>query len=215
MQSSDDRQERDGLFDPFFDELRKNPEWWAETTLARQALAHILTIMKGQDEELAVFIREPPKDDVGLLALGTLLVQHDEIVKRGVHEHLKKLFNMLRAHIPGIERQIAYLILMEWLLPQECPERDSALWYFLKEAMPRPGRPAKLKQDSAEPKTQKQQRIDPVLAARAYHLHSDGRHWTAIARELLPSLNLYDPRQREQARARVSRLIERGRLNAR
>ena len=52
MQSSDDLQERDGWFDAYFDELREDPEWWAETTLARQAMAHLLTVMKEDEEEL-------------------------------------------------------------------------------------------------------------------------------------------------------------------
>jgi hypothetical protein len=76
----------------------------------------------------------------------------------------------------------------------------------------RPGRPkgAKARKKHAP----SQSRIDPTLAARAYHMALDGAHWTEIARVLLPTHNLYDPTQSAQARGRVSRLIERGRLNA-
>ena len=56
--------------------------------------------------------------------------------------------------------------------------------------------------------------LDPAKAARAYQLFMGGHNWKAIAHEVLPPCNLGDPRQRNQAKSKVSRLIERGRLNA-
>jgi len=57
-----------------------------------------------------------------------------------------------------------------------------------------------------------QSRLDPGLATEAYHMAEDHQPWQLIARKLLPQLNLHDRRQAEQARKKVARLIERGRL---
>ena len=77
-------------------------------------------------------------------------------------------------------------------------------------AAPR-GRPRK---SPTPPRATPHHRIDPTAAAKAYQMHTDGVAWQKIAKELLPALSLYDARQKEQARSRVSRLIERGRLLA-
>ncbi len=214
--SSDDRnlmQELIRAFGAFIDLLRE-PVWLAEAMLVQQNMAHTLTVLTAMDEEFDAVLHEAPRDDAGWAVVASYLEQEsdvrDVVEKRGLHEPLQRLVKMLRKRCPEIHKEAAQVILAEWLLQGKIPEAS-----YLLGSAPHRGRPAKLKQDSAEPKTQKRQRIDPNLAARAYDLHSDGRHWTTIAKELVPTLNLYDEQQRQQARSRVNRLIERGRLNSR
>jgi hypothetical protein len=75
----------------------------------------------------------------------------------------------------------------------------------------KPGRPPK------DPDTPHRStaRLNPALARQAYQMHCHGEHWTAIARALLPDLQLTgEPKARNRIRSRVNSLIHRGRVLA-
>jgi hypothetical protein len=58
-------------------------------------------------------------------------------------------------------------------------------------------------------------RLDPDLAQQAYALHRAGARWTDIARRLWPTTPIPgNPQGRNRLRARVNRLVYRGRLLA-
>ncbi len=77
----------------------------------------------------------------------------------------------------------------------------------------RRGRPRR----QGRPRSGGRRTLDPELARLAAHMKdAEGRNWTEIARVLiedarLPAFDLYDSRERERARQRIRRLVERGR----
>jgi hypothetical protein len=75
----------------------------------------------------------------------------------------------------------------------------------------RPGRPRKAATTTPQ-RHRYRGRINLDLARRAYSLHTDGWHWTKIARALSMDEGITDPQERERIRKRVDRLIYRGRI---